>query len=82
MAFWLSRICEEFHCLPSQAMREWLTAPAGLLEEILEARAYAHAKAIVDAQDRPRGQKYESPMMQRVEQIEMAIAAEELANHG
>jgi hypothetical protein len=63
-------------------MREWLTAPCGLLEEVLEARAYAASKAVVDAQDAPKGQRRETPMTQRVEQVEMAIAAEELDIHG
>ncbi|HWB15978.1 MAG TPA: hypothetical protein VG538_06175 [Vicinamibacterales bacterium] len=75
-------MCEEFHCLPSEAFREWLTLPAGLLEDILEAKSYAHAKAIVDAKDAPKSQRYETPMTQMVEQIEMAIVAEELRNHG
>jgi hypothetical protein len=68
--------------LPSAAFREWLTLPAGLLEEILEARSYAHAKAQVDAKDTPRAQRGTTPMMDQVEQIEMAIAMEELANRG
>lgn len=74
----MSRICEEFHCLPSEALREWLTAPCGLIEEVLEARHYAAAKAMVDAKDAPKGQRHDTPSMRRVQQIEMAMAAEEL----
>lgn len=44
LVWWISRLCEEFGCLPSQAMREWLTAPDGLLEEIVEMRAYVKAR--------------------------------------
>jgi hypothetical protein len=82
MVLWLSRICEEFHCLPSAALREWLTAPVGLIEEVLEARAYAYAKARVDAKDAPKGGPPDTPMMERVKEIELAIVAEELANGG
>ena len=38
---WLSRLSEEFGCLPSAAIREWQRAPDGLLERIIEARHYA-----------------------------------------
>lgn len=38
----MSRICEEFHCTPSVAMREWRRHPE-LMEHILDARAYAQA---------------------------------------
>jgi hypothetical protein len=82
MTLWLSRICEEFHCLPSEALREWLMAPAGLIEEVLEARAYAYAKARVDAKDAPKGGPSDTPMMERVKEIELAIVAEELARDG
>jgi len=43
--WWVSRLCEEFGCLPSQAVIEWEAAPAGLLEDICEMRAYARARA-------------------------------------
>jgi hypothetical protein len=49
----MSRLCEEFHCLPSEAYREWRTVREGLLEEILEARAFASIKQASD-----RGVKY------------------------
>lgn len=48
-AQWIGQFCEAFHCLPSQAYREWLLVRDGLLEEIIEARAYANAKRIVDS---------------------------------
>ncbi len=49
MEWWISRLCEEFHCLPSQALREWQEAPDGLLETIVEMRAFAATKAAYDA---------------------------------
>jgi hypothetical protein len=49
----MSRLCEEFYCLPSQAYAEWErlqgTALSDLLIEILETRAYAAAKQATDA---------------------------------
>jgi hypothetical protein len=45
----LSRFCEEFHCLPSAAYREWRQAPVGLLETILEMREYVRVKRIYDS---------------------------------
>jgi hypothetical protein len=58
LEFVVGRICEEFHCLPSAAWREWLTLPAGFIETILEYRAYSRAKA---AYDRRAGGSDDSP---------------------
>ncbi len=44
----VSRICDEFGCLPSVAIREMEETPAGLLWTILDMRAYARAKADID----------------------------------
>jgi hypothetical protein len=42
-------VCEEFPCLsPSTALREWQRLPVGLLEDVIEARAYARLKAAYD----------------------------------
>jgi len=73
--WWISRLCEEFHCLPSAAYREWLDAPDGLIEHLLEARAYAATKAACDraqtAKDRPTG-----PMADLVTETEFRLAQE------
>ena len=53
----IGRICQEFHCLPSAALREWLDLPHGLIPAILECLAYARAKATYDA----RGQRSHDP---------------------
>jgi len=45
----VGRICQEFHCLPSAAWREYLSLPAGFLETIIDYRNYAWAKAQYDA---------------------------------
>lgn len=36
----MSRICEEFHCLPSQAIRELENCPGSLPLDILDLRSY------------------------------------------
>lgn len=41
----ISRICEEFGCIPSQALEE----PAQAVMDIIELRAYARAKATLEA---------------------------------
>jgi len=43
----LSRICEEFNCLPSQALREDI----GTILDIVNARVYRRAKAAVEDPD-------------------------------
>ena len=39
--WWLSRVCEEFHCLPDAALIAHGRLPVGTIERIIEARAYA-----------------------------------------
>jgi hypothetical protein len=46
---WLvSRVCEEFGCLPSEALVEIEEGPTQLVLDIMELRAYAGAKRIVE----------------------------------
>lgn len=55
----VSRVCEEFGCLPSDAVRELMDDPAGLALDVMELRAYARAKEALDsakkAGDEPTG---------------------------
>lgn len=69
----LSRLCEEFHCLPSQAWREWRRLPAGMLDRILAVRAYARMKAVYDARGRGTA---DPPLMQLVKDIDFQLVAE------
>lgn len=70
--WWISRVCEEFACLPSEAARELARVPVGLIDVILEARAYARAKQVYDQaqskKDLPR-----SPWIEQVKAIEFAL---------
>ena len=75
--FWIGRLCEEFHCLPSAAFREWLRAPAGFLEEVIEIRAYAEAKRIYDAAENKQ-QIPKGPIFDMVKRIDLELAKEAL----
>jgi len=47
---WLvSRVCEEFGCLPSAAIRELEEMPVGLVFDVMALRSYARTKDRVDA---------------------------------
>lgn len=67
----MSRICEEFGCLPSLAVDE----PLGLCLAIIEQRAYARAKDIVERtehlDDLP-----DDPMVKLVQEIQWDLARE------
>jgi hypothetical protein len=75
-AFWIERMCEAFHCLPSEAEREARIQPVGWLEEILEARHYAECYHLWTTAKR-KADVPDSPMMQVVKEIEFALVAEE-----
>ncbi len=79
LAFWVGQLCEEFHCLPSVALEEWYTLPGAFLDEVIEARRYAEAKRLWD-QNRKRAELPVSAWIDLVEEIDMELAAEELAS--
>lgn len=74
----ISRVCEEFGCLPSQAIRE-LERNEDLVFEIIELRAYASTKQAcdqadangVEAKDFPKG-----PMVDLWGEIEYELLRE------
>jgi hypothetical protein len=76
--FVLSRFCEEFHCLPSQAYREWRRAPVGLLETILEMREYVRVKRIYDSAPSAAALP-DSPLLELVRAFDFELVAEEMA---
>lgn len=77
---WLSRVCEEFHCLPSEAWREQQRLPVGLLEEIIEARAYASLKMMFDSATTAEAHSAlpDTPLMVLVMQITAEVAQEQM----
>lgn len=84
----MSRLCEEFGCLPSQAIREWQTAPSGVLEDIMELRAFAraiqtyqHAQRMDAGPERDRLMR--DPMVRLAQQFEFApLIARQRAGDG
>ena len=70
-------MCEEFGCLPSAALREWRQAPVGLLETIVEFRAYASAKHAYDTASDAKSVP-QTPMVQLVKEIEFGLARQEI----
>ena len=78
MEWLISRICEEFHCLPSQAVREWDADDMGLVLDVLELRGYARAKAAWDRATESGDEKAVSRLLQdeavkRVAETEYAL---------
>jgi hypothetical protein len=67
----ISRICEEFGCLPSAAIRELEDGDADVLFTVLEMRSYARAKAHVDGAKK-QGDLKMTPAVRRVFEIEHA----------
>jgi hypothetical protein len=76
---WIDRLCVAFHCRPSEAYREWQDAPPGLIEEILNSRAYADAKSMYDRlgeyDEKTRKKLMDDPLMQRVKAVDFELAA-------
>lgn len=76
MPFLIGRICEEFHCRPTEAVAELDELPADFVEEILEMRAYAETKALVDREAAAGRPVPTTRLAQLVMDIEFALVAE------
>lgn len=82
----LARLCEAWHVPPSVAMAEYLSLPAGLPEDILEAAAYAHARAVYE-RARSEADLPEDPWIDWVkriafERVRRAREERDAQNHG
>jgi len=62
------------------ALREWYVLPGSFIDELVEARRYAEAKRLWD-QNRKRSELPVSAWIDLVEDIDMELAAEDLASH-
>ncbi|HXH05850.1 MAG TPA: hypothetical protein VNI83_04595 [Vicinamibacterales bacterium] len=71
----MSRLCEEFHCLPSAALAELASETGWLALDILPLRAYARAKEVYDSAP-DKDQLPKTPLLDLVEEITFALAAE------
>lgn len=80
----IGRVCDEFHCLPSAALRELETDPLRLVETIMMLRSYANVKEAVDR--RIAGHKVDLPdgpllrlVLKNVERLTLEKAESESA---
>lgn len=66
----ISRICQEFNCLPSEAARELMEDPEQLVFSVMEARSYMACKEAYDSTTSETDDKLEpwldSPMLELV----------------
>jgi hypothetical protein len=77
----IGRLSEEFGGrLPSEIVRELERVPVGFLEQIVEYRAYAYAKAQNDADESGKGWT-STPMRTLAQEIEMELAAQVAEAH-
>lgn len=77
-AYYLGRLCDEFPGrLPTEIWAEKMRLPEGLLEEIIESRAYTRAWQANEVD--PKGWA-SSPRRTMAKEIEMELAADEI--HG
>tara|TARA_R110000824_G_scaffold77787_1_gene196620 strand:- start:720 stop:977 length:258 start_codon:yes stop_codon:yes gene_type:complete len=76
-AWVVSRICEEFGCLPSEAIRELETDTRKQIFQIMQMRAYANAKHRLDTM-KPGDNLDDVPMIDRVLKNDVAIAKGEI----
>ncbi len=75
--WWVSRVCDEFGCLPSVAVREMMDTPAGWLEDIVEMRAFARARALkAKAEEWPDGKERRAVMADPLVQLAQMIEFE------
>lgn len=75
----ISRLCDEFRCLPAQAERLWLDDPGDTAIQIVELRAYAAALRAYQQVDGKIDKLDESPMMDRVLDNIFALHRERVA---
>lgn len=68
----ISRVCEEFHCLPAEAIDAIENDIGGLIFTIIELRSYAKAKEEFDST--PMEKRRKSAMMDKVSEIRTEIA--------
>lgn len=80
MSWFVSRVCEEFGCTPSVALRE-IEQHDDLLTDVMEARAFVRTKQACDAAA-SKVERPDTPMARLVTEFEFAAAREALARRG
>jgi hypothetical protein len=71
-------MCQEFSCLPSDALREWQHADCGAIEEVLEALAYGQAWSMARSASPEARKRMTGGLFDVVTDIEFALVQEEL----
>jgi hypothetical protein len=77
----VSRVCEEFGCVPSVAVRELLDDPERRALSILELRTYARTKAAIEAAQKPEDVPT-GPMAAWIKRVMDARLRERMADGG
>lgn len=67
----VSRVCEEFHCTPAEALEQ----PYDLTLTIMHMRAYAQTKQVMDSAQR-QAEIPETPMVRKVASIKLELIAD------
>ncbi len=76
----VSRVCQEFNCLPSEALREIEEGPAGLVWRVIEMRDFARAVQVVEQAERDPGVEVEvTPMVELVNELKAELLREMVA---
>ncbi len=68
----VSRVCEEFSCLPSAAVNEIMDDPNNYALDILELRAYQRAKEALDNAKKPTDVP-KTPMVEKVWEVQAEL---------
>lgn len=74
--WFISRVCEEFHCLPRQAVKAIEEDEGFLLFKILEYRAYSRAKEVYDST--PMEKRPNNALIRKVSDVTMDLAKERI----
>jgi hypothetical protein len=78
---WLAGLCDAFPGrFPTEILAEMSRLPVGMIDDMLEAKAYRQAKDMTDSADTADARKRlpKTPMFNLVKQIDMELAAEAL----
>lgn len=82
---WLAGLLEAFPGrFPSEILWEVLRLPSGLLDDVLEAKAYRQVKAMVDAADTDAARERlpKTRLFLLVDEIDEELVLEETEGHG
>lgn len=78
----ISRVCEEFQCLPTAALREIQEAPYNLIADIIDVRGFIRTKEAYDrATPGSNIEAPQGPMADRVWEVIKTLKAEQDAAH-